>query len=151
MVFVLPSSCKLGLPAIPHLIIVDGQCRGGGHMSNSKNDDRTSLRLLKAPASTVWAIQETRSGKQECIFTSHKNIRFRLPSWSDGNYINSFQYADLTALGLPSLHWLFTGKAQHLHVYTAVNVNYSTSVGYVTKLYCYCCFTKKVKAHPHYF
>lgn len=35
---------------------------GGRDMSNSKNDDRTSLRLLKA-ASTVWAIQETRSGE----------------------------------------------------------------------------------------
>lgn len=62
VVFVLRSRCKLGLPAIPRLIIVD---RGGegGAMSNSKNDDRTSLRLLKAPASTVWAIQETRSGE----------------------------------------------------------------------------------------
>lgn len=34
---------------------------GGWGMSNSKNDDRTSLRLLKATANTVWGIQDTRS------------------------------------------------------------------------------------------
>lgn len=41
-------------------------------MSNSKNDDRTSLRLLKATASTVWAIQVTRSCKTRVYLQSSK-------------------------------------------------------------------------------
>lgn len=56
-----PSLCELALPFHSMSYYSWRAIAGGWGMSNSKNDDRTSLRLLKATASTVWAIQETRS------------------------------------------------------------------------------------------
>lgn len=56
-----PSLCEPVLPFHSMSYYSWRAIAGGWGMSNSKNDDRTSLRLLKATASTVWAIQETRS------------------------------------------------------------------------------------------
>lgn len=59
---------------------------------NSKNDDRNSLRLLKAPARTVWATRETRSGENaDASLVLEQTDSFRsVPSGHpDGNYINS--------------------------------------------------------------
>lgn len=59
---------------------------------NSKNDDRNSLRLLKALARTVWATGETRSGEIADVSLvleqtdSFRSAPFRQPA---GNYINS--------------------------------------------------------------
>lgn len=101
--FVLPSPRRLGLPAIPCLIIVDGpESAVWGEVSDSKNDGRTSLHLLKAPASNrlgnprhqIWR------NKGVSLVVSHTNIRF--PRSCPGlTAITSILHkrADLTAPG----------------------------------------------------
>lgn len=59
---------------------------------NSKNDDRNSLRLLKAPARTVWATRVTRSGENaDLSLVLEQTDSFRSAPFGhpDGNYINS--------------------------------------------------------------
>lgn len=96
-----PSLCELVLPFHSMSYYSWQAIAGGWGMSNSKNDDWTSLRLLKATASTVWAIQETRSWETRYIFSPQTSSHFRwlLSCWQ----LHQFPAGMLT--GLPYLRW----------------------------------------------
>lgn len=98
-----PSLCELVVPFHSMSYYSWRAIAGGWGMSNSKNDDRTSLRLLKATASTVWAIQETRSWETRVYLQSLGRqsllVAVVLHCWQ----LHQFPAGML--MGLPYLHW----------------------------------------------